>query len=280
MSHSCFELELEENVAHLRMCRPESLNSMNRAFWSELPEIVGQLDDEGRARVLVISAAGRHFSAGLDFEILSSSMTAEDGAVGGVGRGRAGLREMILHLQESLSCLERARMPVIAAVQGGCVGGGVDLITACDMRYCTDDAFFCIQEVNIGITADVGTLQRLPKIIPPGMVRELAYTGRRLPAARAREIGLVNEVYPTQEAMLESVMEVAREIAGHSPLVVWGSKEMLNYARDHSVEEALDYIATWQAGMFDPQEVVEIFRAKQEQRKPVFPDLRPVRKTF
>ena len=199
MSHSCFEVELEENVAHLRMCRPDALNTFSREFWRELPEIVRELDDAGAARVLVLSSTGRHFTAGLDFELLSSELATDDGMA---GRSRVGLREMILQLQESLSCLERARMPVIAAVQGGCVGGGVDMITACDMRYCTEDAFFCIQEINIGITADVGTLQRLPKIIPAGMVRELAYTGRRLPARRAREIGLVNEVYPTQEAML------------------------------------------------------------------------------
>jgi enoyl-CoA hydratase len=277
MSHSCFEVELEENVAHLRMCRPEALNSLSREFWSELPEIVRELDDAGRARVLVLSSTGRHFTAGLDFELLSSELGTDDGVA---GRSRAGLREMILQLQESLSCLERVRMPVIAAVQGGCVGGGVDMITACDMRYCTEGAFFCIQEINIGITADVGTLQRLPKIIPAGVARELAYTGRRLPARRAKEIGLVNEVYPTQEAMLESVMETAREIAGHSPLAVWGSKEMLNYARDHSVEEALNYIATWQAGMFQPQDVKEAFGARQEKRKPAFQDLPPVRKLF
>ena len=277
MSHSCFEVELEEHVAHLRMCRPEALNSLSREFWSELPEIVRELDGEGRARVLVLSSTGRHFTAGLDFEFLASELGTDDGVA---GRSRAGLREMILQLQESLSCLERARMPVIAAVQGGCIGGGVDMITACDMRYCTEDAFFCIQEINIGITADVGTLQRLPKIIPAGVARELAYTGRRLPARRAKEIGLVNEIYPTQEAMLESVMETAREIAGHSPHAVWGSKEMLNYARDHSVEEALNYVAIWQAGMFQPQDVKEAFGARQEKRKPAFQDLPPARKVF
>ena len=277
MSYSCFEVELEENVAHLRMCRPDALNTFSREFWRELPEIVRELDEAGATRVLVLSSSGRHFTAGLDFELLSSELATDDGTA---GRPRVGLRELILQLQESLSCLERARMPVIAAVQGGCVGGGVDLITACDMRYCTEDAFFCIQEINIGITADVGTLQRLPKIIPAGMVRELAYTGRRLPARRAREIGLVNEVYPNQEAMLAGVMEIAREIAGHSPLAVSGSKEMLNYARDHSVEEALNYIATWQAGMFQPQDVKEAFGAKQEKRKPAFQDLLPVRKVF
>ena len=277
MTHTCFEVESDGTVAHLRMSRPEALNTLCREFWSELPEIVGQLDDEGAVRVIVLSSTGRHFSAGLDLALLQSVLIEEEAEV---ARARAGLRSLVLQLQQSLSCLEKARMPVIAAVQGGCIGGGVDLISACDMRYCTADAFFCIQEINIGITADVGTLQRLPKIVPGGMTRELAYTGRRLPAARAREIGLVNEVYPSQEEMLEDVMEIAREIAARSPLAVWGSKEMLNYARDHGVAEALDYIATWQPGMLEPRDILEAFRANQERREPVFEDLLPLRKDF
>ena len=277
MAYTCFEVEIEGSVAHLRMSRPEALNTLCREFWIELPEIVGRLDDEGGVRVIVLSSTGRHFSAGLDLGLLQSVLIEENAET---ARARAGLRSLILHLQQSLSCLEKARMPVIAAVQGGCIGGGVDLISACDMRYCTADAFFCIQEINIGITADVGTLQRLPKIVPGGVVRELAYTGRRLPAARAREIGLVNEVYPSREEMLEGVTEIAREIAARSPLAVWGSKEMLNYARDHGVAEALDYIATWQPGMLEPQDILEAFRANQEKREPVFDDLLPLRKSF
>lgn len=277
MAYTCFEVEIGGSVAHLRMSRPEALNTLCREFWSELPEIVGRLEDEGGVRVIVISSAGRHFSAGLDLALLQSVLVEEDAAV---ARARAGLRSLVLELQQSLSCLEKARMPVIAAVQGGCIGGGVDLISACDMRYCSADAFFCIQEINIGITADVGTLQRLPKIVPGGVVRELAYTGRRLPAARAREIGLVNEVYPSPEEMLEDVIEIAREIAARSPLAVWGSKEMLNYARDHGVAEALDYIATWQPGMLEVKDVLEAVRAGQEKREPVFDDLPPLRRSF
>jgi enoyl-CoA hydratase len=144
------------------------------------------------------------------------------------------------------------------------------MISACDVRYCTEDAFFCIQEINLGLTADVGTLQRLPKLIPAGVVRELAYTGRRMPALRALEVGLVNEVYPTHEAMLAGVLETAAEIAEKSPLAIWGSKQMLNYARDHSVEDGLEYIATWQAGMFFGTDMAEAFAAKSEKRKPVF----------
>ena len=131
-------------------------------------------------------------------------------------------------------------MPVLAAIQGGCIGGGVDMISACDVRYATEDAFFCIQEINLGLTADVGTLQRLPKLMPTGVVRELAYTGRRMPAARAKEVGLVNEIYPTHDALLAGVLATAAEIAEKSPLAIWGSKQMLNYARDHSVEDGLE----------------------------------------
>jgi enoyl-CoA hydratase len=152
------------------------------------------------------------------------------------------------------------------------------MISACDMRYCTREAFFCIQEINLGMTADVGTLQRLPKLVAPGMVRELAYTGRRLPAARAREIGLVNEVYEDQAAMLAAVEEIAREIAERSPLAVHGSKEMLIYARDHSVADSLDHIATWQTGMFQAADMLECFAAKGEKRKPVFEDLVPIKR--
>lgn len=276
MGYRCFDLELDGHVAHLRMSRPEELNTLCREFWTELPEIVARLDEEGETRVIVISSSGRHFTAGLDLGLLATGFGGTE-AEAEVGRARARLRSFVLQLQESISCLEKARVPVIAAVQGGCIGGGVDLVTACDMRYCSKDAFFCVQEINIGITADVGTLQRLPKIVPEGIARELAYTGRRLPAGRAREIGLVNEVYPSVDAMMEAVMEVAREIAARSPLAIWGSKEMLNYSRDHSVAEGLNYIATWQSGMFQTRDVTEAFQARQEKREPAFEDLLPLR---
>jgi enoyl-CoA hydratase len=147
------------------------------------------------------------------------------------------------------------------------------MVTAADMRYCSADAFFVIQEINIGMTADVGTLQRLPKLIPDGVAREMAYTGRRMTAQRALEVGLVNEVFPTHEALVEGVLALAAEIASKSPLAVWGSKEMLTYARDHSVADSLNHIATWQTGMFQPSDMVESFKARAEGREPVYPDL-------
>jgi enoyl-CoA hydratase len=270
----CFDLELKDGIAHLRLNRPEAMNSMTPAFWRELSALVNQLSDEGEARVIVLSSTGKHFTAGMDLAVFQGpgGLASEGGRRAELepGRARSRTREGALLFQQSFNALERARVPVLAAIQGGCVGGGVDMISACDVRYCTEDAFFCIQEINLGLTADVGTLQRLPKIIPAGAVRELAYTGRRMPAQRAKEVGLVNEVYPTQDAMLAGVLAIAGEIAEKSPLAIWGSKQMLNYARDHSVEDGLEYIATWQAGMFFGGDMAEAFQAKTEKRKPVF----------
>ena len=187
-------------------------------------------------------------------------------------------RRHVHHLQDTFSCLDEARMPVIVAVQGGVIGGAVDMTSACDIRYASADAFFVIQEINIGMTADVGTFPRLCKLIPEGWVRELAYTGRRLPAARARDIGLVNEVFDTHEQVVEHALATAREIASKSPLAVAGSKVMINYARDHTIKDALDYIAVWNTSMFSPQHMMEAFQAKQQKREANFPDLLPLRK--
>nr|MCS5683714.1 crotonase/enoyl-CoA hydratase family protein [Acidimicrobiales bacterium] len=250
------------------------LNTMIPSFWKELPALAHDLDTSGEVRVVVLASTGRHFSAGMDLSVFGAG-TGRRGAE--VGRVRANLRAGVLHLQGTFSVLEKARIPVLAAIQGGCVGGAVDMVTACDMRYATEDAFFCIQEINLGMTADVGTLQRLPKLIPEGVCRELAYTGRRMPAAEAKAVGLVNDVFEDHEALLDGVGEVARQIAGQSPLAVWGSKEMITYARDHSTADSLDHIATWQAGMFQPADMVEAFAAKREGREPNFDDLLPLR---
>ncbi len=277
MGSTCFDLEVTDKVAHLRLNRPDELNSMIPAFWTELPQLVRELDADGSTRVLVISSTGRHFSAGMDLSVFTSGGGIEGGGAepAETGRLRARLRQTALMLQDSFSALEQSRMPVLAAVHGGVVGGAVDMVTAADCRYATDDAFFVIQEINIGMTADVGTLQRLPKLIPEGVAREYAYTGRRMTAARAKEVGLVNEVYPTQAEMLTDVLGIAAEIASKSPLAVWGSKEMITYARDHSTADALNYIATWQTGMFQPADMMESFAAKGEQRDPSFDDLLP-----
>ncbi len=274
---TCFDVTIADGVAHIQLARPQAMNAMNRAFWNELPAIVRDIDHNARARVIVISSTGKHFSAGMELSVFTDGEGVSAGSGDRYVQNEA-FRRHVLHLQETFSCLDEARIPVLAAIQGGCIGGAVDFTSACDIRYCTEDAFFCIQEINIGMTADVGTFPRLCKLIPEGWVRELAYTGRRLSAQRAREIGLVNEIYPTHEALIAGVMETAREIASKNPVAVAGSKVMINYARDHTIKDALDYIAVWQTGMFAPPHMMEAFKAKQEKREPVYPDLVPLKK--
>jgi enoyl-CoA hydratase len=274
---TCFSVTIDSNIAHIILNRPQAFNAMPRAFWNELPAIVHDINDNARARVIVISSTGKHFTAGMD----TSVFTDGEGLSGQAGDPHAraeAFRQFVLTLQDSFSCLDDARMPVIAAIQGGCVGAGVDMTSACDIRYCTEDAFFQIAEINIGMTADVGTFPRLCKLIPEGWVRELAYAGRRLTAQKAKEIGLVNDVFATQDEMLAHVMELAREIASKAPVAVAGSKRMINYARDHTIADGLDYIATWQAGMFSPPHMAEAFAAKAQKRAPEFPDLAPLKK--
>ncbi|MEO2168455.1 MAG: crotonase/enoyl-CoA hydratase family protein [bacterium] len=279
MRYECFEVEVADGVAEIRLSRPDKFNSMIPSFWTELPALIRELDQAGDTRAIVLSSTGKHFCAGMDLAVFTGGSTLNGGAKKGEpGRQRANLRRHILELQETFTALEKARMPVLAAIQGGAIGGAVDMITACDMRYMSEEAFVCIQEINIGMTADVGTLQRLPKIIPEGIARELAYTGRRMSAAEAKACGLVNEVFPDHKALLEGVRSIARQIASKSPLAIWGTKEMIGYTRDHSVEDSLNFIATWQTGMFQPTDMSETFAAKGEKRDPVFDDLLPTSK--
>ena len=275
---TCFSVSIEDGVAHIQLNRPDALNAMNRAFWNELPAIVRDIDDNARARCIVISSTGKHFSAGMDLSVFTDGEGVAPMAQADRQNAAESFRRHVHHLQDTFSCLDEARMPVIVAVQGGVIGGAVDMTSACDIRYASADAFFVIQEINIGMTADVGTFPRLCKLIPEGWVRELAYTGRRLPAAKAREIGLVNEVFDTHEQVVEHALATAREIASKSPLAVAGSKVMINYARDHTIKDALDYIAVWNTSMFSPPHMMEAFQAKQQKREANFPDLLPLRK--
>jgi enoyl-CoA hydratase len=266
MSHRCFEVTIDGKIAHIVLNRPEKRNSMIPEFWDELPEIVRDIDDNVRARAIVLSSTGPHFSSGLDVNAFAS--IAAPGSDEGDGGRRARLQhgasfhQMVRRMQDTFSCLEACRIPVIAAIQGGCIGGGVDLVTACDMRYATEDAFLTVYEINIGMTADVGTFPRLVKLVPEGVVRELAYTGRRMPAAEAQAVGLVNRVFPDQKTMLEEVTRVAREIAAKAPLAVYGCKRMITYARDHSTADTLDYVGVWNASMLQPEEMMEAMAAR------------------
>lgn len=276
MGSTCFDVTIDDHVAHLRLVRPDVYNTMIPEFWSELPEIIDDLDRRADARVVVISSEGKHFSAGMDLSVFSpDSPLLGSSGVRETGRRNSVIWLAVQHLQDSFTALERARMPVLAAVQGGCIGGAVDMVCAADMRYATADAFFCIQEINIGMTADVGTLQRLPKLIPEGVAREWAYTGDRIPAARAKEVGFVNEVFDTHDEMVESVLGIAARIARHSPLAIWGTKEMVNYTRDHSVADSLRYMAGWQSGMFQGTDMMEEFAAKADKRAPTFEEIPP-----
>jgi enoyl-CoA hydratase len=274
MSYQTFTVQVEEHIAHLQLNRPDACNAMNKVFWQEFPDALRKLDAEAEARVLVISSVGKHFSAGMDLEIF----TQPDPQMfnGEAGRRAEAMRRLVLQLQECFTLLESIRIPVISAIQGGCIGGALDLVCATDMRYCTDNAYFTVKETELGMTADLGTLQRLPQLIPSGLARELAYTARKMSATEAKNAGLVNQTFPTQEALLDAVMSTAATIAAQSPLAVTGCKQMINYARDHSVSDSLSYMATWQAGMFQPEDMLQTFSAKMSGKPADFKSLRKV----
>ncbi len=274
MSYRCFDVTVSDKVGHVVLNRGTELNTMVPEFWRDLPAIVTELSDSGEVRAVVISSTGKHFSAGMDLSVFTGGGLAHGDDVE-TGRRNAATRMHALMLQRSFTALEKARIPVLVAAQGGVIGGAVDLVTAADLRYASAEAFFCVQEINIGMTADVGTLQRLGKVVPEGVARELAYTGRRMSAARAYEVGLVQEVFADPESLVAGVLEIAREIAAKSPLAIWGTKVAMNYARDHSVDDSLEQIATWQAGMFQPDDMTEAFAAKAGKRDAVFDDLLP-----
>ena len=275
MTYSCFEYDLRDHVAHVTMCRGDDFNTMTKAFWSELPELIDKISDAAEARVIVLSSQGKHFCAGMDLANFQDDgeMHGTDAKKVSQGRRSEAQFRVTRELQYTISCLEKARMPVIAAIQGACIGGAVDLVTACDIRYAAKDAFFCIQEINIGMAADVGTLQRLPYLIPEGIVRELAYTGRRFSADEALRYGLINAVFDTHETVIDHALNVAREIADKAPLAVTGTKEILNYNRDHTVEESLNYAALWNSAMNFSDDMMEAFKSKTEKRDPDFQSL-------
>ena len=269
--YESFNLEIEDNIANIILSRPEQLNSMSRKFWVELPEILEEVNRNSEIRVLIISSTGKHFCAGMD-------LSAFDNGVANIPKekrpdnARIGeaLYRSARELQGYISKLEKIRVPVIAAIHGGCIGGAVDLVTACDIRLATTDAFFCIQEINIGMAADVGTLQRLPRIIPDSKMRELAYTGRRMLADEAKESGLVSDVYNSQEEMVNAAKEMANEIAKKSPIAIYGLKALMNYSRDHTISDSLDFNALWSGAMLSQRDMEEAIKAFVEKREATF----------
>jgi enoyl-CoA hydratase len=267
---TCFSLSLtDDHVAHLVLNRPDTLNTMHPTFWRELDEVLTRIHTEGTARALVISSTGKHFSAGMALETFSGAIAMDDQSP----EGRAAIFDLLTDMQATFTKIENLRIPVICAIQGGCIGGAVDMVTAACIRYATADAFFCIQEINIGMVADVGTLQRLPKLIPFAVVKEMAYTGRRLPAARALAYGLVNEVFDTAEAMLAAALQCAKDIASKPPIAIWGTKQAVSYARDHSVEDSLRQMGWLQGAIWSNAHVRESIGAMKEKRAGSFTPL-------
>lgn len=265
----------ENRVGHIEFSRPEKMNSMTRAFWRELPEAVRLIEQDPEIRVIVLSAQGKHFCSGMDLEVFQT-IGGKEGVT--PSRASADLRELILELQDTATALEGVRIPVIAAVQGACIGGALAFLTACDMRYCSSDAFFSVEEINIGMTCDVGTLERLPHILSDSHLREWVFTGNKLPADQAKAWGLVNNVYADQQEMLDEVMKIAANIATKSPLALHGCKVSMNYNRDHTVAAGLEQIATWNAGMLDRGDILKAIQARKEKAVADFASLEAPRK--
>lgn len=259
---TCFSLSLTDNVAHLVLSRPAELNTMHPTFWRELDDALTQIHTQGTARALVISSTGKHFSAGMALETFAGAISMDDQSP----EGRAAIFDLLTDMQATFTKIENLRIPVICAIQGGCIGGAVDMVTAACIRYASADAFFCIQEINIGMVADVGTLQRLPKLIPFAVVKEMAYTGRRLPASRAMAYGLVNEVFDTHEATVAAALQCAKEIATKPPVAIWGTKQAVTYARDHSVEDSLRQMGWLQGAVWSNAHVREAITAMKDKR--------------
>jgi enoyl-CoA hydratase len=269
--YNCFDVKIDGGVAHITMNKPDTFNSMTRIFWKELPEIVKDIDKNADARVIVLSGEGKHFSAGMD---LANFVPADNsGEKKDPARQREAFYHEVLELQDTFSALEECRMPTIASIQGACVGGAIDMVAACDMRYCSKNAFFKIAEVDIGIAADVGTLQRLPTLMPIGVVRELAYTGRKFDSTEAKSLGLVNEVYDSEENLNIEVNKIAKTIASKSPLVTRVIKKQINYARDHSVKESLDYHAAWNSSLISGSDMQEAMTSYMNKTDGTFDDL-------
>lgn len=270
VAYETYLVDVEDKIAHVRFNRPDRANALAQTGWDELQAIFKDLDTRPDVRVIVLSGEGKNFCAGIDLEMfagLAQNFISQD-----EGRKREALRRNVHALQAPVNAIEQCSKPVLAAIHRACVGGAVDIISACDMRYCTEDTFFSIEEINIGMVADLGTLQRLPKLIGEGITRELAYTGRRMTADEAFSHHLVNQVFPDKEQMMTQVMAIAEMIASKSPLSIRGTKQVMNFSRDHSVADGLEYIATWNAGMLMSDDITEAMTAKLTGRKPEFED--------
>lgn len=271
-------IERDEEVATLWLDRPEARNAMGMDLWRDLPRAMDVLSADNSVRVVVIAAKGPHFSVGLDLKAMGNLLSGGGDGTGGGGDARPasmaararGGRTEVLRLQDSVTAVARCPKPVIAAVHGYCIGGGVDLVAACDIRLASSDAIFSVREAKVAIVADLGSLQRLPAIIGAGHLAELAFTGKDISAERAKEIGLVNDVATDAEGVLKAAQALAAEIAANSPIAVQGTKAVLAANEGRTVAEGLDYVATWNAGMLASDDLVEAMTAFMEKRSPKF----------
>lgn len=261
-------VEYAGHVATVWLNRPEKANAMTMQMWDELGKCFELLDSIPSVRAIVLAANGKHFCAGIDLALFGDLMNNDLEPA----RKAEQLRLLIKRLQKNLTAIEACRKPVLAAIHSGCIGGGVDMICCADMRYATEDAYFSIKEIDIGMTADVGTLQRLPKLIGDGLVRELAYTGRNFNSDEAFQSGFINRTFKDKDELIEEVQAIAQQISEKSPMAIRGCKEMLVYSRDHSVSEGLNYISTWNAGMLSVEDVMTAMSAQMENKKPEFKD--------
>lgn len=268
MSYQTFTVNIVNQVAQVAINRPDRANALNQMAWDEMKQIFEELSDNDEVRSVVLSGEGKHFCAGIDLELLMN--VTQLNAIKCEGRKREKLRQNVLDLQAPINAIENCSKPVLAAIHGGCIGGAVDIVSACDMRYATEDAYFCIREIDMGMVADLGTLQRLPKLISEGMMRELAYTGRSVFGPEAEKIGITNRTFVDRETLLAEVQKIAENIASKSPISIRGTKHILLHTRDHAVADGLSYMATWNAAMILSDDLMEAFQAKMQKREPLF----------
>ncbi len=272
MELKTLDYSVSDGIAHITLCRPAELNTMNGDFWPEMVQAFRAIAHDMDVRCVILASTGKHFTAGLDLNWAGQNAAASTG--GDLGRQREAFRRHVKELQESFNVIDDCRVPVIVVTQGGCIGGGVDLVTACDIRICSSEAYFTIQEINVGIVADVGTLQRIPHLLPQGLIRELAYTGRKFPAAEALRYGFVNRVEDTHADALAAAEVMAREICAKSPLAITGIKQVLNYGREHSIADGLEYVAVWNAGMLQGEDMKEAVKAQMARLSATYANLK------
>ena len=268
---SAFEITRDGSVAHLRLTRPEASNALTLDFWRDFGPALQALDQTGETLALVISGDGRNFCAGMDVSVFSSGVIVSTDTPA----RRQAFHQTARALQDALTTLEKVRFPVIAAIHGACVGAGLDMVAACDLRLVSANAYFRVEEINIGMMADVGSLQRLPKLLPEGVVRELAYLGSSLTPERAERLGFVNAIHADAESVVSAALDMARQIASRAPLAVSGSKAAITYARDHTVAEGLEWAAIMQGSLWNTPDIMAAIQGRMTKQPATYATLAP-----